>query len=58
MRKEKTKESTEKNLAIPGKAISKKELKELILDAESGTFHEVAESKALFVAWRKKNYRL
>jgi hypothetical protein len=58
MRKTKTKIVSTRNLTVPGKALSKAEFKELVQEAESDTFHEVSESKALFQGWRKKNYKL
>ena len=58
MKKVKIKVVPKRNLAVPGKPLSKEEFKELIEEAENGTFHSVSESKKIFQDWRKKHYKL
>jgi hypothetical protein len=58
MRKVKSKLTPARNIVIPGKPMSVEDFKDLILEAESGEFYTVAESKKRFQEWRKKNYKL
>jgi hypothetical protein len=58
MKKEKIKVASKRNLAIPGKPLTKKEFKALIKEAENGEFCSVEESRKSFQEWRKKHYKL
>ena len=50
----KTTDKKNKNLAIPGKPMSQKEVADLRKEAEEGSFLTVEESKEKFEKWKSK----
>jgi len=42
------------NYTIPGRALSKKEFKKMILDAEKGPFYTIPQLKAELANWKAK----
>jgi predicted transcriptional regulator len=46
--------SDNKNLAIPGNAITQKEMDEMIKKAENGNFHSMEELKHKISGWKLK----
>lgn len=48
--------SDNKNLAIPGNAITQKEMDEMIKKAENGNFHSMEELKHKISGWKLFDY--